>query len=150
MPPAFNFQNVLDIRHSKVEAIEIQLSKFEKVLLSLENRKSTLLDMKNGHLTEMEKRMQGEIDVMQLEILRSNVKTIDDCTKRVEVEINDTRKKISQTRKDLVEARQDEETLEILKEKELERFKAQMKRIENNQQDDVYISLAFKNHREGV
>lgn len=147
MPPAFHFQNVLDIRHSKVEAIEIQLGKFEKVLLSLQDRRNSLQDMKKHDLDEMERRMQDEIDLVQLDILRANVKTLEDCTRRVDTEINDTHKKISQTRKDLVEARQDEETLEILKDKELERFKAQMKRIENSQQDDIYISLAHKNRQ---
>lgn len=150
MPPAFIFQNVLDIRHSKVEAIEIQLSKLEKSLLVLEERRISLQELKARQLIEMQKCMQDEIDLLQLEILRSNIQSIDDAASRLESDIVDTRKKISQVRKNLVEAKQDEQTLEILKEKHLEKFKAEMKRVENNQQDDMYISLAFKNRQQGV
>ncbi len=148
MPPTFALQNVLDIRHSKVEAIEIKLGRTQKQLLSLQDRKTALLDMKDRHLQEMYMRMQDEINVFQLDILRSNVSTIDNCTKQVDVDINETQKRISQIRANLVTAKQDEETLEILKEKEIEKFKEEIKRIENKQQDDVYISLAYKNHQQ--
>ncbi|MEN6436115.1 MAG: flagellar FliJ family protein [Anaerolineaceae bacterium] len=148
MPPTFALQNVLDIRHSKVEAIEIQLGRTQKQLLSLQDRKTALLDMKDRHLQEMYIRMQDEINVFQLDILRSNVSTIDNSTKQIDADINETQKKISQIRVNLVTAKQDEETLEILKEKEIEKFKEEIKRIENKQQDDVYISLAYKNHQQ--
>lgn len=148
MPPTFALQNVLDIRHSKVEAIEIQLGRTQKQLLSLQDRKTALLDMKDRHLQEMYMRMQDEINVFQLDILRSNVSTIDNSTKQIDADINETQKKISQIRVNLVTAKQDEETLEILKEKEIEKFKEEIKRIENKQQDDVYISLAYKNHQQ--
>jgi flagellar export protein FliJ len=148
VPPTFALQNVLDIRHSKVEAIEIQLGRTQKQLLSLQDRKTILLDMKDRHLQEMYMRMQDEINVFQLDILRSNVSTIDNCTKQIDVDINETQKRISQIRVNLVTAKQDEETLEILKEKEIEKFKEEIKRIENKQQDDVYISLAYKNHQQ--
>lgn len=147
MPPTFALQNVLDIRHSKVEAIEIQLGRTQKQLLSLQDRKTALLDMKDRHLQEMYMRMQDEINVFQLDILRSNVSTIDNNTKQIDADINETQKRISQIRANLVTAKQDEETLEILKEKEIEKFKEEIKRIENKQQDDVYISLAYKNHQ---
>jgi flagellar export protein FliJ len=150
MPPKYVFQNILDIRHSKVESIEIQLGNAENKLHALEKRKDLFQVMKSGYLEEMRIRMKDEIDVFQLEILRSNVKKVDDSLKRLDVEIADMKKKISLIRMNLVKAKQDEETLEILKEKENEKFLAEMKRIEGNQQDDVYISMAFKNRQQGA
>jgi len=150
MPPKYVFQNILDIRHSKVESIEIQLGNAESKLQMLEKKRNTFVAMKLGCLEEMRLRMKDEIDVFQLDILRANVKKIDDSLRRVDVEIGDTKKKIAQIRMNLIKAKQDEETLEILKEKENEKFKAEMKRQENLQQDDVYISMAFKNHQQGA
>jgi len=150
MPPKYVFQNILDIRHSKVESIEIQLGNAENKLLALEKRKNMLLAMKSGCLEEMRLKMKDEIDVFQLDMLRSNVKRIDDSLKRVDSEIGDMKKKISQIRMNLVKAKQDEETLEILKEKENEKFMAEMKRLEGKQQDDVYISMAYKNRQQGA
>ena len=150
MPPLFVFQNILDIRHSKVESIEIQLGKIEEMLISLFSKKDSLLDMKVKELEAMKLLMQGEVDIFQLDLLRSSVRNIDEYTKKVEVEITETQKKITQVRASLVQAKQDEETLEILKEKEIEKYKSELKRIENNQQDDIYISLAYKNNRQGV
>jgi flagellar export protein FliJ len=150
MPPLFIFQNILDIRHSKVESIEIQLGKIEEMLISLFSKKDSLQEMKAKELDAMKLMMQGEVDIFQLDLLRSSVKNIDEYSKKVEVEISETQKKITQVRASLVQAKQDEETLEILKEKEIEKYKSELKRIENNQQDDIYISLAFKNNRQGV
>ncbi len=148
MPPIFPLQNVLDVRHSKVEAIEIQLGRTQKQLLTLEERKVMLLSMKDRNLKEMYLRMQGEINIFQLDILRSNISAIDTRTKQIQRDIEETQKKISQIQKNLVAAKQEEETLEILKEKQIERFKEEVKRIENKQQDDVYISLAYKNRQQ--
>lgn len=150
MPPRFVYQNILDIRHTKVEAIEIQLGRIEKKLLDLEDRRVKLINLKSNLLDEMEMRMKDDIDLFRMELLRSDVTTVDEYIEQTEAEIEETRKKAAQIRKNLVEARQAEETLEILKEKGIEKFNAEMKRIENSQQDDVYISLAYKNHQQGV
>ena len=150
MPPRFVYQNILDIRHTKVEAIEIQLGRIEKKLLDLEDRRVKLINLQSNLLDEMEMRMKDDIDLFRMELLRSDVTTVDEYIEQTEAEIEETRKKAAQIRKNLVEARQAEETLEILKEKGIEKFNAEMKRIENSQQDDVYISLAYKNHQQGV
>ena len=150
MAPKFVYQNVLDIRHSKVEAIEIQLSRVEKILADLENRNAALKNLKLRLLSEMQVQMQGELDIHQLDMLRSNVIIVDGGIVRVEKEIEEARRTRQQVLNSLISAKQDEETLEVLKEKAVEKFNDEMKRIENVQQDDIYISLAFKQSQQGV
>jgi len=148
MPPAFVFQNVLDIRHTKVESIEIQLGKVENKLKLLIEKRNALMQQKIDQLNEMTAKMQGEIILQELALLQVSIKRLDDQIKHVENEILETQKKMIQIRASLVEAKQDEETLEILKDKEIEKYKAEIKRVEGIQQDDIYISLAFQKNRQ--
>jgi flagellar export protein FliJ len=148
MPPAFVFQNVLDIRHTKVESIEIQLGKVENKLKLLIEKRNALMQQKIDQLNEMTSKMQGEIILQELALLQVSIKRLDDQIKHVENEILETQKKMLQIRASLVEAKQDEETLEILKEKEIEKYKAEIKRVEGIQQDDIYISLAFQKNQQ--
>lgn len=150
MSLSFVFQNVLDIRHNKVESIEIQLGGLQKRLLFLEEQKENLEQAKAQCLVEMSLRMKGDLDMAQLDLLRTNITALDERTNKVKAEITSMENKIAQVRKNLVQAKQDEETLEILKRKEIEKYNAEIKRIEGIQQDDVYISLAFKNQQQGV
>lgn len=147
MPPAFVYQNILDIRRTKVEVIEIQLGRLDKKLAELGERKVAFIDLKGRLLVEMQHQMQGEIDVQQVDILRSNVILVDTGILRLDKEIEEVKKTRAQVHKSLIEARQDEKTLEILKDKANQRFNEEMKRVENLQQDDVYISLAYKQQR---
>jgi flagellar export protein FliJ len=148
MPPAFVFQNVLDIRHTKVESIEIQLGKVENKLKLLIEKRNALMQQKIDQLNEMTAKMQGEIILQELALLQVSIKRLDDQIKHVENEILETQKKMLQIRASLVEAKQDEETLEILKDKEIEKYKAEIKRVEGIQQDDIYISLAFQKNQQ--
>jgi flagellar export protein FliJ len=148
MPPAFVFQNVLDIRHSKVEAIEIQLGKAENKLKLLIEKRNGLVQQKVEQLNEMTAKMQGEIILQELALLQVSIKRLDDQIKHLESEILESQKKVIQIRATLVEAKQDEETLEILKDKEIEKYKAEIKRVEGIQQDDIYISLAFQKNQQ--
>lgn len=148
MPPAFIFQNVLDIRHSKVEAIEIQLGKVENKLKLLIEKRNALVQQKKDQLDEMTAKMQGEIILQELALLQVSIKRLDDQIKHLESEILEYQKKVIQIRATLVEAKQDEETLEILKDKEIEKYKAEIKRVEGIQQDDIYISLAFQKNQQ--
>jgi hypothetical protein len=50
----------------------------------------------------------------------------------------------------LVKAKQDEETLEILKKKRHEIYMAEQIQIEARAQDDIYIARAFRNQQQGV
>ena len=55
-----------------------------------------------------------------------------------------------QKRLDVVEARKSEESLNILKNKEIDRFNEEEKDKERHFQDDIYISQGFRQRRSEV
>lgn len=150
MPPSFQFQNILEIRHREVEAIEIQMGNLQTELKKLEEHINSLKGLEQNLLSEMKKSMEGEIDLFRLDVLRSNFKMVRASIARTENEIDLKQIDISRTRMKLVEAKQAEETLEILKKKGFDRFTAEQALKESRQQDDIYISLAYRLRQQGV
>jgi len=144
----FSLQNVLDIRHGKVELLEIELGKLlsaqqktQMLLLSLNEFQSSLLDQLTNAQT-------GEFDLFKIGLLRLNIL---DITKRIEVVTAELEKRnweIKHKRTELVEAKQAEETLEILKRKRYEVYMAEQVQQETREQDDIYIAQAFRNSRQ--
>jgi flagellar biosynthesis chaperone FliJ len=141
----FSLQNVLDIRHGKVELLEIELSKLliaqqqtEVLLMSLQEFQVNLLD-------QLTSAQLGEIDLFKIGSLRLNIL---DVTKRFEVVAAELEKQnlaIKNKRAELVAAKQAEETLEILKRNRHEVYLAEQIQVEAREQDDIYIAQAFRN-----
>jgi len=144
----FSLQNVLDIRHGKVELLEIELGKLlsaqqktQMLLLSLNEFQGSLLDQLTNAQT-------GDFDLFKIGLLRLNIL---DLTKRIEVVTAELEKRnweIKHKRAELVEAKQAEETLEILKRKRYEVYMAEQVQQETREQDDIYIAQAFRNSRQ--
>jgi flagellar export protein FliJ len=143
----FSLQNVLDVRHGKVELLEIELGKLltahqqtQLLLLSLQEFQVNLLD-------QLSTAQSGDIDLFKIGLLRLNIL---DVTKRIEIVMAELEKQtweIKNKRADLVEAKQAEETLEILKRKRYEVYVAEQLQFEAREQDDIYIAQAFRNTR---
>ena len=141
----FSLQNVLDIRHGKVELLEIELSKLliaqqqtEVLLMSLQEFQVNLLD-------QLSSAQSGEIDLFKIGLLRLNIL---DVTKRFEIVTADLEKQnlaIKNKRAEMVAAKQAEETLEILKRNRYEVYLAEQIQVEAREQDDIYIAQAFRN-----
>jgi len=147
MAPKFSLQNVLDYRHSKVEMVEVELGK----LLTAEQQTEILLyslqEIQANLLEELSSSQMGDVDLVKIGLLRLNVL---DATKRIEVVLAQLEKlewEIKNKRAELVEAKQAEETLEILKRKRYEDFLAEQIAFEARQQDDIYIAQAFRNQQ---
>jgi flagellar biosynthesis chaperone FliJ len=135
----FSLQSVLDIRHGKVELLEIELSKLliaqqqtEVLLMSLQEFQINLLD-------QLTSAQSGEIDLFKIGSLRLNIL---DITRRFEIVAAELEK---QNLADLVTAKQAEETLEILKRNRHEVYLAEQVQVEAREQDDIYIAQAFRN-----
>jgi flagellar export protein FliJ len=150
MPPKFSLQNVLDIRHGKVELLEIGLGKLLSVyqetkdlLLSLQEEQASLLELLNTA-------QSGEIDLFEIGALRSNISQINERIEDVMLDLARQNQDITERRAALVKAKQDEETLEILKKKRHEVYLAEQVQIEARAQDDIYIARAFHNQQQGV
>ena len=141
----FSLQNVLDIRHGKVELLEIELSKLliaqqqtEVLLMSLQEFQVNLLD-------QLSSAQSGEIDLFKIGLLRLNIL---DVTKRFEIVTADLEKQnlaLKNKRAEMVAAKQAEETLEILKRNRYEVYLAEQIQVEAREQDDIYIAQAFLN-----
>ncbi len=150
MTPKFSLQNVLDIRHGKVELLEIELGKLqsayqktEKLWMALKEEQASLLELLNSA-------QSGDIDLFQISALRSNILHVNERIEDVMLELARQKREITEKRTNLVKAKQDEETLEILKKKRYEVYMAEQIRIEARAQDDIYIAQAFRNQQQGA
>jgi flagellar export protein FliJ len=150
MSPKFSLQNVLDIRHGKVELLEIDLGKLlsahqrsEDLLQSLRREHASLLELLNAA-------QMGEIDLFKISALRSNILQINQRIEDAMLELARLNREIEKKRVELIKAKQDEETLEILKKKRHEVYLAEQVQMEARAQDDIYIARAFRNQQQGA
>ena len=68
----------------------------------------------------------------------------------VRLEMKKQTVEIENKRSQLVQAKQSEETLEILKRRRHEVYTAEQLQIEAQVQDDIYIARAFRNQQQGA
>lgn len=148
MPPVFNLQSVLDVRHSRVEALEIELSKMMAMLNEAKSLLKLLEDLEMELFEKLAKAQDGEMDLFQISVLRANILQTDERMRHVEAEITRLERAVELKRQELVSARQEEETLQILKRKQMEVYIAEQAQIEARNQDDLYIASAFRQRRQ--
>lgn len=140
---------MLDIRHEKVEALEVELGKL--LILQQETQrfmKSLQKYQANLHDRLIEAQM-GDLDLMELNLLRMNVTEINKHIDAVNLQLKKQEMDIEAKRAKLIEAKQSEETLAILKRKRHEVYVAEQVHIEAQTQDDIYIARAFRNQHIG-
>jgi flagellar export protein FliJ len=150
MSPKFSLQNVLDVRHGKVELLEVELGKLMLAQQEVELQLSTLHEFHKNLLEELAIVQSGDIDLAKSGLLRLNLSQVNGYIKRLTVELIKRKKDVEEKRTDLVKAKQAEETLEILKRKRHEVYLAEQVQLEARMQDDIYISQAFRNQQQGV
>jgi flagellar export protein FliJ len=150
MAPKFSLQSILDLRHGKVELLEIDLGKLlaayqetELLYLSLQAGQAELL----GRLSAAQ---AGEIDLFETNVLRANILQLNRHLENAARELARQTQAIQEKRAELIKARQAEETLEILKKNRHEIYLAEQVQIEARTQDDIYIARAFHNQQPGV
>ena len=148
MPPKFSLQTVLDVRHSRAEALEVEFGKLlareQLIFREIENLENT----KDSLMSKLHEQMIGEMDLFVVAHIRANINqhttAIDNC----HLALANLQIEIESKRRQLVAARQAEETLDILKKKEIKRYKELEIAHENKEQDDVYISRNFQKRQE--
>jgi flagellar export protein FliJ len=145
--PKFSLQNVLDLRHGKVELLEIELGKLMAIHQETKNLQASLGQYLESLLDQLSAAQTGEIDLVNLNLLRLNVLQLTKHIEAVNLQLKKQAKEIENKRFQLVEARQSEETLEILKRKRHEVYTAEQIQIEAQAQDDIYIARAFRNQQ---
>ena len=150
MTPKFSLQNVLDLRHGKVELLEIELGKLHAIHQETQNLYASLEQYQNSLLNELSAAQTGEIDLVKINLLRLNALQINKHIEIVALELKKQTRAIEEKRTELIQAKQSEETLEILKRKRHEVYTAEQIQIEAHAQDDIYIAQAFRNQQQGA
>lgn len=148
--PKFSLQNVLDLRHGKVELLEIELGKLMAIHQETKNLQASLGQYLDGLLNQLSTAQTGDIDLHKLNLLRLNILQLTKHIETVNLQLKKQTKDIEDKRSQLVQAKQSEETLEILKRKRNEVYAAEQLQIESQAQDDIYIARAFRNQQQGA
>ena len=146
----FSLQNVLDVRHGKVELRETELSKLMTAQRETEARLSSLRAAQSRLLQELHNAQSSEIDLFKVGLLRLNLLEVNACIDSASLELASRNQEVKKKRIELIEARQSEETLEILKRKRHEVYMAEQLQIESKALDDIYIAQAFRNQQQGA
>jgi flagellar export protein FliJ len=142
MPPKFSLQSVLDYYHSRVETLEVELGRLRLAHQQAEAQLEALKANRQELFESLRRKQVGHLDLAELGNLRLNLKVLEVRIEQQVAEVADLARKIEVQRLQVVAAKQDEETLNILKEKEEERYRAEELKQENRLRDDIYISQA--------
>lgn len=148
--PKFSLQNVLDIRHGKVELLEIELGKLMAIHQETQNLLASLGKYQESILNQLSAAQTGEIDLVNLNLLRLNVLQLNKHIDIVTLELKKQTRVIEDKRAELIKAKQSEETLETLKRNRHAVYAAEQVHIEAQAQDDIYIARAFSNYHQGA
>jgi flagellar export protein FliJ len=144
MPPKFSLQAVLDFRHSRVEGLEVSLGSLQAARLVAETRLEALHEERLGLFEALRRTQAGALDLGAIGHLRQSLKGLERRIEQQEASLAELLLQIEQRRLELVEAKQQEETLATLKAREIERYQAVLAQQENRLRDDIYIARAFQ------
>jgi flagellar export protein FliJ len=144
MAPKFTLQTVLDVRHSKVESLELELATLMQERQEKENHLNSMINAQEKLYKDFHLHMSGDVDLFIVSHLRSNINMLSDQIANTRLEIIELDNRVEEKRLELVAAKQSEESLNILKGKELQRFLDGENEKEKRMQDDLYISRSYK------
>lgn len=142
MPPKFSLQGILDYRHSRVEILEVSLSRAMQAHQQAVEVLDNMLLEQQRLFKEMSESQKGEIDLKALTHTRQMTKKIQTMITKQHEEIARLAEEVEKARLILIHAKQDEQVLTTLSEKELLKFAEKQYIQDKQQQDDVYISKA--------
>ena len=150
MAPKFSLQNVLDVRHRKVEMFEIELGKLIAAQQQMEQQLATLREVHLNLLEQLDAAQSDDVDLLKSSWIRLNIVQVNAYIENTVLQLLTLNKQVEEKRSELVKAKQSEETLEILKRKRYEIFLAEQVQVEARMQDDIYIAQAFRNQHHGA
>jgi flagellar export protein FliJ len=150
MAPKFSLQNVLDVRHGKVELLQIEFSKLLAAQQETEMKLSSLREFQQSLLEQLKDAQLGEMDLSKISLLRLNIVQVNAYIENVSLDLARINRVVQEKKTELIKAKQSEETLEILKRKRHEVYLAEQVQIESRAQDDIYIAQAFRNQQQGA
>lgn len=144
MPVKFSLQPVLDYRHNRVEVLEVELGR----LLQTQKRSQIILealqDSRGRIINQLKDGQQGDIDMFLMSRLRSSLNNVNERIIQQETYMVELNCQVQEKRTEVITAKQDNEALQTLKDREIARYQAEQAQKENRLQDDIYISRAFR------
>lgn len=140
----FSLQAVLDYRQRLAEGLEIELGTLLRTENNARQELNRLISRQRGMLEEIKQILAGMLDIERLDQLHHGLLHMDRQIEQQRQVLAELKAKIQEKRAEVIQARQDKETLEILKEKEAQRLQEKQVRAENNERDNIYISQAYQ------
>jgi flagellar export protein FliJ len=150
LAPKFSLQTVLDVRHSKVESLEIELGALNQEKHKAEALFESLINTQEMLYTKLHELMHGDVDLFLINHLHANINDLAHQQELTRDSIQQLEVMIEQKRLEVVEAKKSEESLNILKNKEIDRFIEEEKDRDRRFQDDIYISQGFRQRHSEV
>jgi flagellar export protein FliJ len=150
MAPKFSLQTVLDVRHSKVESLEIELGALNQEKHKEEALFESLINAQEMLYSKLNELMHGDVDLFLMNHLHANINDLSHRQDLTRDSIQQLEVMIEQKRLEVVEAKKSEESLNILKNKEIDRFNEEEKDRDRRFQDDIYISQGFRQRHSEV
>lgn len=141
----FSLQSVLDVRHSRLEAVELEMAQAQATraqqaaaLLALEERHSALLE----DLRRLQSRQT--LDLGALAFTRNALARTEQQIREQKIRLAEAEARVDKVREALIAAKQDEETLIALKEKAAEAELREQNRLAEAEVDDLNIARAYR------
>ena len=103
MAPKFSLQTVLDVRHSKVEALEIEMGKLQLAQQEKIALEETLQRLKYNLFDQLQDQMVGDMDLVLIEQLRGNIDQVEEGIQITRQVIEELGKRIEAKRRELVD-----------------------------------------------
>jgi flagellar export protein FliJ len=144
MPPEFSLQTVLDYRATIVESLEIELGQLINQKKELE-KAFRMAELREFDLWEqLTKEQVGYMNLSYIDQIRIQLERLEKEKDQLKDTLRELNERIDRKREEVVLARQEEETLEIVKEKEIEAYWERVKKQDQKTQDDIYIAQAYQ------
>lgn len=144
MGPKFTLQSVLDFRHSRVEALEMDFAKLNEAHRQGLTMQAECQQALAGVYARLHQAQNGDLDLFAIRHLREDALTQKDQLDQIGQALRVLEERIEAKRQEIVAARQGEETLNTLKQKEIDTWTTEQAVQEGRQQDNIYIAQAFR------
>ncbi|AJA47889.1 flagellar export protein FliJ [Clostridium pasteurianum DSM 525 = ATCC 6013] len=140
----FSLQKLLDIRIDKEEESKINFKKAQQEKVTAEQN---LEKLNNNYKKFSEERKYGSI--VQQKITQAYLSSLSGCIDRASMELNNKTSVLEQKRRELKDTQIERKTVEILRDKQKDKFIKEQNRIEQKTNDEFALYGFIRRNSEG-